>query len=109
MNFHVQSPLFTIFVHHLDDLVARYEFSITGSQFVFAGRNLLPAFARERRMFHRIPSSISEKLASRVEALFVPRRIDVFEKRFTESEIDLDHFRAVIAVRAVYIRRDPQA
>ncbi len=71
-------------VHQFDDFLAGDEFGITGSQFVLARRDLLPAVTRERGVFHRVAGGIPEKLASGVEALLLPCRVDIVEKRLTK-------------------------
>jgi len=106
VNFHIQPSSLAILVstHHLHYFFARYEFGVTRAKAVFARRDLLPALSGELGMLHGVSGRIPEKFASRIEALFSPRAVDIVEERFAEPEINLDHLRAVVSRARVCIR-----
>lgn len=70
---------------------------------MFAGRNLLPALAGKFGMLHRVTRRIAQELAAGVEALFLPCRVYIVEKRSCEPEVDLDCLRVVTAAGGISI------
>ena len=87
-----------VLIHQFDHFLPRDEFGVTGSSVVLARGDLFPALPRECGVFHRIAGGIPEELASGVEFLFLPCRVDVVEKRLAQPKIDLHRFRLVGSV-----------
>jgi len=87
-------------------IISCYEIGITCSEIVFARSDLLAAFTGEIGMLDCITGCVTEKFTPGIEALFLPRCIDIIEERLGKSNIDLHRLRGAIVSRRVGMRHD---